>query len=50
MRSQSAKNLLLATAFSSALVVSSSSVRKPESDPEFERLFVKERAEAIISS
>lgn len=50
MRSSRAKNFMLAATLSSALAVSSSTVRKPETDPEFERLFVKERAESILAS
>lgn len=50
MRSSGARNLIMATAISSAVAISSSTVRKPDADPEFERLFVKERAESVLSS
>lgn len=49
MRSSRAKNLAVAATFSSVLALSSSNVRNPAEDPDFERIFTRERAESVIS-
>lgn len=49
MRHSRARNLALATAFTSALAVTSSDVPNSRNDLEFEGIFTKERAESAIS-